>query len=77
MLAALGHLTERLDTAGLDAVPVAVVHDEVIVETAEGAAPEAARLLEESMVAGFLDVFPEAATNGLVEAHVGGSWADK
>ena len=77
MLAALGHLSARLEAAGLDAVPVAVVHDEVIVEAAEGDAAEAARLLEEGMVAGFLDVFPEAATNGLVEAHVGGSWADK
>ena len=77
MLAALGHLAERLDAAGLDAVPVAVVHDEVIVEAAEADAPEAARLVEEGMVAGMLDVFPEAATNGLVEARVGGSWADK
>jgi DNA polymerase I-like protein with 3'-5' exonuclease and polymerase domains len=73
MLAALGHL----DLAGLDAVPVAAVHDEIILEVAEGDAAEAARRLEESMVAGMLDIFPDAATNGLVEARVGQSWADK
>jgi DNA polymerase-1 len=77
MLAALGHLTPRLDTAGLDAVPVALVHDEVIIEASEAEAPEAARILEECMVQGMLDVFPDASTVGLVEAHVGRSWADK
>ena len=77
MLAALGHLTRRLDTAGLNATPLAVVHDEVIVEASEADAPEAARILEESMVAGMLDVFPDASTTGLVEAHIGKSWADK
>jgi hypothetical protein len=54
-----------------------VVHDEVIVEAVQEHAADAARVLEESMVAGMLDVFPDAATNGLVEAHVGRSWADK
>jgi DNA polymerase I-like protein with 3'-5' exonuclease and polymerase domains len=77
MLAALDHLDRRLAASGIDATPVAVVHDELIVEASAGDAPEAARLLEASMVAGMLDVFPEAATTGLVEARVGASWADK
>jgi DNA polymerase-1 len=77
MLAALHHLDWRLAASGLDAVPVAVVHDELIVEAGAGDAPEVARLLETSMVAGMLDIFPEAATTGLVEARVGASWADK
>ncbi len=72
-----GHLAGRLEAAGLDAVPVAVVHDEVILETARQDADEAARILEECMVAGMLDVFPDAATDGLVEAGIGRSWADK
>jgi DNA polymerase I-like protein with 3'-5' exonuclease and polymerase domains len=75
MLTALGRLVPALD--GLDAVPVAVVHDEVIVEASEADAPEAVRRLEESMVAGMLDVFPSASTKGLVEARAGKSWADK
>jgi hypothetical protein len=29
------------------------------------------------MTAGMLDVFPDASTKGLVEAHIGTSWADK
>jgi DNA polymerase I-like protein with 3'-5' exonuclease and polymerase domains len=53
------------------------VHDEVILEASEADAPEAARILEECMVAGMLDVFPDASTTGLVEAHIGKSWADK
>jgi DNA polymerase-1 len=77
MLAALGHLTKVLAKADIDATPVAVIHDEVIVEASEVNAPEAARILEASMVAGMLDVFPSASTKGLVEARVGKSWADK
>jgi DNA polymerase I-like protein with 3'-5' exonuclease and polymerase domains len=77
MLAALGHLTRSLDTAGLDAMPIAIVHDEVILEASEADAPKAARILEECMVAGMLDVFPGASATGLVEAHIGKSWADK
>jgi DNA polymerase I-like protein with 3'-5' exonuclease and polymerase domains len=53
------------------------VHDEIIVEASKTDAPEAARILEESMVQGMLDVFPDASTVGLVEARVGRSWADK
>jgi DNA polymerase-1 len=75
MLAALGCLMPALD--GLEAVPIAVVHDELILEASEADAPEAAHRLEESMVAGMLDVFPTASTNGFVAAHVGTSWADK
>jgi DNA polymerase I len=77
MLAALGRLAPRLRAEGLDARPVAVVHDEVIVEASATDAPMASRVLEESMAAGMLDVFPEAATRGLVEARIGQSWADK
>ncbi len=76
-MAALGHLTKGLAAAGLDATPVAVVHDEILVEASEPDAPEAARILEKSMVAGMLDVFPNASTAGLVEARVGRSWAEK
>ena len=75
MLAALALLPSKL--AGLDAVPVAVVHDELIVEAAASDAPQVAQAVEAAMVEGMLAIFPQAATAGLVEAHVGKSWADK
>jgi DNA polymerase I len=77
MLAALDPLMQRLARAGLDPTPVAVVHDELLVEASATDAPAVARILEESMVAGMLDIFPDAATAGLVTARIGGSWADK
>lgn len=74
LLEALALLDERL--RGLDARLVSCVHDEVLVE-ASAADAEAARLvLEQSMVDGFLVVFPKACTRGLVEAHVGPNWAE-
>ena len=77
MLAALGVLTRELAAAGLDATPLAVVHDELIIEVAESQAEEARQLVERSMVAGMLAIFPDAATLGLVEASVTRSWAEK
>jgi len=35
-----------------------------------------ARTLTEAMVAGYLDVFPDGPTVGLVEAHTGRTWAE-
>ena len=75
MLAALGKLPNLL--SGLDAKPIAVIHDEVIVESSLGDAPKVIKALEEVMVQGMLDVFPTASTLGLVEANMESSWADK
>ena len=77
MLAALGVLPDALATAGLDATLLAVVHDEVIVEVAENQAEAARLIVEQSMVAGMLIIFPGAATTGLVEATIAPSWAEK
>jgi hypothetical protein len=49
MLAALAHLMRELAGSGIDATPVAVVHDELIVEAAEGDAELVKRLVERSM----------------------------
>lgn len=73
LLAALAHLERKL--RGLDAQLVNVVHDELVVEAAEQDAAAVQQALEEAMVAGMLDLFPTAATCGLVEAHVGTNWA--
>ena len=75
MLAALGKLPTLL--LNLDAKPLAVIHDEVIVEASVKDAPKVITALEEAMVQGMLDVFPQASTLGLVEAHIADSWADK
>lgn len=75
MLAALGKLPDLL--LGLDAKAIAVIHDEVIVESSLDEAPKVIKALEDAMVQGMLEVFPMASTLGLVEAHVADSWADK
>lgn len=75
MLASLGHLEQNLK--GFDAVPVAVVHDELIVEVATDQAEQVKKLLEESMVQGFKDIFPNAPLVDVVEASIGKTWADK
>ena len=75
MLAALGKLPDLL--LNLDAKPIAVIHDEVIVEASLDDAPQVIKVIEGAMVQGMLDVFPKASTLGLVEAHIADSWADK
>jgi len=54
------------------------VHDEFLVECREDPEVLAAvkRVVEEEMVAAFLDAFPNAPVMGLVDAKVGRSWAD-
>ena len=60
--------------AGLDAQLIHHVHDEILIECAEGDAESAKRALTESMERGFNALFPEAALPGLVEAHSGPDW---
>jgi DNA polymerase-1 len=74
---ALALVRRRLREAGLDAVPIIAAHDEIVLEAAEADAAEAARILEEGMREGMLAVLPDLPALGLVEAHVGDSWADK
>jgi DNA polymerase-1 len=75
MLAALAALQRDLE--GLDAEPVAVIHDEVIVEADAAQAEKVAEVLAAAMQQGMAAIFPDAPVAGLVEAHVGRSWADK
>ena len=60
---------------GLDAEPILVVHDEIVLECAEADAEAAKERLTEAMVRGFLEIFPVGETRGLVEAKVRGNWA--
>ena len=75
MLAALNRLPST--TVGLDACLVAVVHDEIVLEAKTADVLSTKKVLEETMVAGMLDIFPGATTTVLVEVRAGKSWADK
>lgn len=76
LFAALAHLDDLLQRAEIDAVPVLTVHDEILLEASEADADVAAKILEKAMVLGMLDLFPDAATNGLVEVKIGRNWAE-
>ena len=77
MYAALAELDWRLDEAEIDAVPLLVVHDEVVLEASEADAKRAAAVLQEAMIAGFKKLFPDGDTTNLVEAGIRSTWADK
>jgi DNA polymerase-1 len=74
MLAALGRLPQALE--GLDAVPVLVVHDELVLEVSREDAEEASRRLTALMREAFLEIFPDGPTAGLVEAGIGRTWSE-
>jgi DNA polymerase-1 len=73
MLEALAALERRLE--GIDAKLVNVVHDEVVVEVAEGDLGPAMEAVEQAMIEGMLAVFPEASTKGLVDVKIADNWA--
>lgn len=52
------------------------VHDEVLIECVETYVKEVAALVNESMVSGFLQVFPNGITNKLVAVSWGKNWAE-
>lgn len=72
--AVLGKLPQLL--SGPDARIIHCIHDEIILEVAERDASLAKEALEQAMIQGFQQIFPEAPTTGLVEAKVGKTWAD-
>ena len=54
----------------------ATIHDAMIDEALIDDAPEALRWMKEDMVAGYLDIFPGAPTDKLVEGGTGPSWGE-
>jgi len=66
----------EIDTAleGLDAEPILVVHDEIVLECAEADAEAAKERLEAAMVRGFLEIFPDGETRGLVGSKISRIW---
>jgi DNA polymerase-1 len=55
---------------------VASIHDAMIDEALIDDAPEALRWMKEDMVEGYLDIFPDAPTEALVEGGTGPSWGE-
>lgn len=54
----------------------ATIHDALIDESHIDDAPEALRWMKDDMVAGYLDIFPGAPTDKLVEGGTGPSWGE-
>jgi DNA polymerase-1 len=74
LMSALARLPQAL--AGLDAALYHTVHDEITLQVTPGDAAAAARALQEAMVQGFLDVFPEAAdVVAAPETKIGPHWS--
>ncbi len=71
---ALAYTDDRLFDAGIDGGPVAWLHDEIVAEVREDQAELAATILKQAMIDGFVEIFPGAPINGLVEPHVATSW---
>ena len=60
--------------ADIDGGPVAWLHDEIVLEVRADQAEQAAEILKQAMIDGFIETFPGAPINGLVEPHVATSW---
>jgi hypothetical protein len=76
MLRAIALTHNRLTRAKLDASLIATVHDELLLESADGQAEEAKDILHCSMVDAFEITFPDAPTTNVAEVTVGRSWAE-
>ena len=74
---ALAYVDDRLFDAGIEGGPVAWLHDEMVLEVRDDQAVEAAAILKQAMIDGFVETFPDAPIDGLVEPHIGMSWAEK
>jgi DNA polymerase I-like protein with 3'-5' exonuclease and polymerase domains len=61
---------------GLPFTIVSCIHDEIMLECPQEYGKEVAKLLEQSMIAGYKQLFPNGVTKGLVDASVGKSWGD-
>lgn len=54
----------------------ATIHDALIDEARLGDAPRVLRLMQQDMQGGYLDIFPGAPVEGLVEGGIGKSWGE-
>lgn len=76
MMRAVAGVYRRLHGDGYDAVMVAMIHDELILEADAQDAEAVGELLAEEMTMAFAATFPDAPTGGLVDVKIGASWSN-
>jgi DNA polymerase-1 len=74
-MAAMADIDRELRVQRVDGGLVIFNHDEFVLEVREKDVERAKALLKAAMERAFLEVFPGAALNKLVEVHVGPNWA--
>jgi DNA polymerase I-like protein with 3'-5' exonuclease and polymerase domains len=55
---------------------LATIHDALIDEASSRDADKCLKIMEEDMTKGYLDIFPDAPTEALVEGGIGPNWGD-
>jgi DNA polymerase-1 len=73
MMVAMARVHAALE--GRDAQLILQIHDELVVECAEHEGPAVEALLVEHMTAAWLELFPDAPINGLVDVATRQCWA--
>ena len=76
MMRAVSGVYQRLRTEEIDAVMVAQIHDELILEAAIQDVDTVSTILNEEMTKAFCTTFPDAPFSDLVDVKSGRSWAD-
>ena len=74
MMRAVSGVHRRLHTEGIDAIMVAQIHDELILEADRQDADAVSTILKAEMTKAFNGTFPDAPIGDLVAVHVGASW---
>jgi DNA polymerase-1 len=79
MYAAIIELDRLLSWEDIDCVPIAVVHDEIVMESANCDVNRSCEILESAMLHGFKQIFPDGDSTGLLDdgCLVGESWGVK
>jgi len=76
MMRAVSGVYHRLHAENVDAIMVAQIHDELILEVSTEAAEVVSTILATEMTGAFRTTFPDAPVGGLVDVRAGRSWAD-
>ena len=74
-MVALTEVDRRLLADNIDGRLVGWIHDELIVETRDADVDRVKALLQSEMERAFIDTFPTAARNKLIEVNVAANWA--
>lgn len=77
MYRAVTRMSEAVWDVPYDARMLASVHDELLLLAREGHGLQLEKVLIDQMTKAWLDVFPNTATDNLIESAVGTSWAAK